>query len=1255
MPTLLETFASYAPALLIRHLATRATSLNEPARYPVQAALLFADISGFTALTERLAGHGPAGVEELSRLLNVFFGQILDQIETHGGDVVKFAGDALLAVWVADDEDLPTATHRAAECALALHRRMHNFYRLIDTVPLVLRIGIAAGDMAVLHVGGVYGRWEWLMTGAALSQVGLAEHQAQPGEVVLDPHAWSLIAPATTATALPGGGMRLDQIAPCPQPRPVAPPALPPDLDSLLRAYIPGAVLSRLIAGQTSWLAELRRVTVIFVNLPAISHATPLDLVQSVMRTLQTTLYRYEGSVNKISLDDKGVTLVAGMGLPPLSHENDAVRGVQAALAMQQALHEMGLPCNIGVASGRAFCGEIGTAERREYTMIGNIVNLAARLMQAAANCHQAEEHADATVIPLLCDETTFLAARSRLAFAPLPPLMVKGIARPVLAYRPLGTAAADAIEGPQSTTARALVGRQREQEIIAEQIQTMMRRMQGGVVLIEGEAGMGKSRLVEALHAYAADLRLMVLRGTSDPAEQSTPYYAWRGVFSQLFDISILRAIEDRRQHMLNLLEDEAELLPRLPLLNAVLPLDFPENEVIAHMSAQLRADTTRDLLLRLLQRSAQRSPKLLILEDAHWFDSASWSLALAVAQRVRPLLLLITLRPLTNRDTQSSQSVTAPAEYVQLLAQAQALLRLKALTPEETHTLVCQRLGVTSLPDVVAELIWSKAQGNPFYSEELAFALRDAGLIQINGTNCEIVPNANLDSLAFPETVQGTIISRIDRLTPTQQLTLKVASVIGRSFTVRTLQAIYPVTTTNAHLASDLALLTRLGIIARDTPEPDLGYSFKHAITQDVVYNLMLFAQRRQLHRAVAAWYEQTYADDLTWLFPLLAHHWGKAGELGKAIDYLEKAGQRALSISALNEARLFFVQALDLLAEAPGDAHEAQHQRMILTRLMGDAVRQLGDFATARSVLNQSLNLARALDDHHGIIDALGLLGLVAIDTGAYGAAQHYLNESLALARADGDPPRIARALSNLGNVAMRQELYAECERYYQESLSLFAAMGDRVGVALVLNGLGNSAVDQRLYDVARYCYAESLATRQAIGDRWSSAGCLNNLGWIAHLLGDYDQARQHYEESLAISRAIGDRRGMVITLNNLGFTAFALGDQQRAAQFFTEALPIGMEIGATPLILELLIGFARLRAHTGQPEQAAEWLGLAQHHPASNNDVRIQIELFRNDLERLLSPDRLAAAIERGRNLPLDAVLTGLNRELQATHG
>ncbi|MBA3530331.1 MAG: AAA family ATPase, partial [Ardenticatenales bacterium] len=1134
MSSLLETLVSYVPAPVVRRLATNPIPITAPIAERFSAAVLFADISGFTRLSERLAQRGPAGAEALTQVLNDYFGRLITLVTEHGGEIVKFAGDSLLALWPTADETgarqalrLRSATHRAAQCALAIQATLHD-YRAAEGVLLSLRVALGAGEVFTAHIGGVHGRWEFLVTGTPLVQVASAERETKPGKVVLSAEAWVMMSKHAKAHPLSNGNMQLETIFDPLSIIPAALPPLSPEMENPLRAYLPGVVLARLAAGQSSWLAELRRVTILFINFPDLTYETPLAEAQQLIRTLQSILYRYEGSVNKITVDDKGVTMVAAFGLPPLAHEDDVIRGVQAALSVQEALHEWGTRTAIGVTSGRAFCGSVGSPTRREYTMIGDVVNLAARLMQAAPN-------------DILCDATTYHGASAQVVFEILAPITVKGKSEPIPIYRPSLKTPTLRIHRPEAQSAQnkaEMVGRMAERAQVSEEIQALLRGGEGGIIIVEGEAGIGKSRLVEDILQKSQAVGVASLLGAADAIEQSTPYHAWRAIFSQVLDLEMLADLETRRRHVLEQVAEDADLLRLAPLLNTVLALDLPENEVTEQMTGQVRADNTRDILLKLLQISVNQSPKLLILEDSHWLDSASWALAGLVAQRIHPLLLVIVTRPLTD---------PLPVEYSQLVrTPGMHRIILDSLSVEEALALVCRRLSVGSLPEPVATLIGERAEGHPFFSEELAYALRDAGLIVITDGECRMAPGAgDLRALDFPDTVQGVITSRIDRLTASQQLTLKVASVIGRVFSFKTLQEVHPIEADKPHLTDYINALARLDITPMEIPEPELTYIFKHIITQEVAYNMMLFSQRRELHRAVAEWAEQNYQDDLTPYYPLLAHHWGKANVAVKTLHYLIKAGEQALHNYANEEAVTFFSAALALDAQAEKASDKLQRAYWELQ--LGKAYVNWVRFTEGRVHLERGLALLGEGVPTNKLSLVGSLLGQTLVQV------QHRFQPSRYVGRRAEEQLTLleaSRAYEGLATVyyfindtlltlyaAIRSLNLAEAAGPSSELARGYATMGTIVGF-IPLHGMA-----------ASYC--------QWALDGVQDSSNLPARAWVSLLtgiyysgVGDWARGDSLFNQVIDISTHLGDRARWDDGVGNLALAHYFQGNFERA---------------------------------------------------------------------------------------------------------
>ncbi|MFY0572135.1 AAA family ATPase [Archangium lansingense] len=927
MPTLTDIFQAYVPMQVQRAVRARTAPLNEPLREARPGAVLFFDVSGFTPLCERFARRGPAGIDELTTILNAYFGMMMSTVLEHGGDVLSSAGDAMICVWYG--EDLREVVQRAAQCGLALQSRMAET-AATSSEKLELKVAIDVGEVALVYAGGVRDRWETYASGSALKRIYSRDLPLVPGRVMLSPDVASLLRERVQGQTQSGGWMQLSRVQnPLPlrrEPR----PQLPAECEQAIKALLPAAIRTRIEAGHHDWLAELRQVTVLFINLPELSERTPLAQAHSVMTAIQGAVYRYEGSIYQYGVDEKGVTVIAAFGLPPLSHEDDAQRGALAGLSVRDAVKQQGLRCSIGITTGRVFSGTVGNDERRVYALIGDVMNLAARIMAEATD-------------DILCDEATQAGAKARLEFETLPPRKVRGRTEPVPMFQPRRRSA-PAAPLPELTS---LIGRTEERRQLAETLRQLSEERASRLVLIEGEAGIGKSRLIIDLLAQADRLSVSVLGGAADAFEKNTAWFAWRPIIAELLGPGANEPA--RREEVLRDLGVKSGMERFAPLLNAFLSAELPETDVTSQITGETRSESTIELVLEMLRARASKSPLLLVLEDAHWLDSASWKLLNRLRQDMSRLVLVLTRRPEIESPTPDSNAV---------LGEPSALnLKLEGLVPSESLELARRRLGVEKLPEQLATLLCDKASGNPFFCEELVRELLERRAIAVEDGQCRLlVPD--LSAISLPNTLQGVITSRIDRAPPHLQLPLKVASVIGRVFDPDTLSAIYPVADERPHLDSYLAALDAMGFTPLESPLPQLQYIFKHIITRDVAYNLMLFTQRRDLHRALAELIERKRAEDIEQFLPLLAHHWTMADDKPRAISYLMRAAKQALHAYANPEVLTFLTEAERLEKEGslkPG--HEDLSQR---TQMRAEALLRLGRHDDALKEYTQALKL-------------------------------------------------------------------------------------------------------------------------------------------------------------------------------------------------------------------------------------------------------------------------------------------------------
>lgn len=1179
----LESLASFVPQLILARANRDPKGITAATVTRFPAAVLFADISGFTALTERLAARGAAGAEDLTDLLNLYFGQMIELIAGHGGDVVKFAGDALLALWPGDDEDgLAERVERVAQCSLVMQERLHD-YEVAEGLRLSMKLAIGAGEVLSEHLGGVFDRWELLVAGPPLAQVGTANAGAAPGEILISAEAWVRIADRARGVPLADGAVRLEALdrtlaaesPPAPELRPATAPAM--------RSFVPVAIRGRLDAGQTGWLGELRRISLMFVNLPDFNVDAPLEAAQGAMRTLQTALYRFEGSINKISVDDKGASLVAVLGLPPLSHEDDPERALRAAVAMQEGLTAIGLRSSIGVCTGLAFCGAVGNARRREYTVMGDVVNLAARLMQAARG-------------DILCDRATAVAAGQRVRLEELPAIKVKGKALPVEVWRPVATDV-DRTERRPTRRESRIIGRQDEVAAMAARLDALSKKGTGSRVFLEADVGMGKTGLLREFLAMAEDRGVLALMGMGDALEMTIPYRAWRRVFEWLYPID--RAIKDpaaRRTSLAALLPADPRVIELTPLIEAVLPMQWADNDVTRALSGKARAQKTQDLLVALLQAAAREHSLLLVIRDVGWIDSASWAVLLRAAHEVDRLSLVATSRTV---------GANPPAALAELLAlPGLERIRLPPLSDEDIAAVVRARLGVERLPEAVQRLVQERSEGNPMFAEELALGLRDQGVIAIEGRECRLVRGT--DALAgdkVPGTLGGVITARIDRLGPAEQITLKVASVVGHVFEADTLADVHPIAATRSEVARQCETLARLDFTG---PYPK-GYFFKSRLTRDIAYGLMLFSQRRELHQKIAEWLEAHADIAQADVVNLLAHHWRMASQdrvprpdlVERAAGYHEQAAKHAMRAYANREAIDLLQQAIEITKALPeGPAATALELRLQLA--LGPALVAATSYGApeVQAAYDRARELCRVGGDPGQLFRALRGAWQFQVGQSKYDLAKATAEEMMALAVRSGDAALLIEAHRVTGNVAFWTGDFAtacaEMERAValydpRRHQSLASELGQDPDVA------NRGILSWALCYLGRPLAAEqhaavALERAEALGHPFSRAFAGGTAMWCAWFLDQPELARQRAAQMRDLSLERGFPYLVAAARVVHGWAIAKGGEVERGLAEIEEAIGAWRSTGASIGMVLFLQVQAEVQILAGQAAKA-----------------------------------------------------------------
>jgi predicted ATPase/class 3 adenylate cyclase len=705
---------------------------------------------------------------------------------------------------------------------------------------------------------------------------------------------------------------------------------------------------------------ERKVVTILFVDVSGFTAlAEKLDpeevrnLINGCFDELVPIVQKYGGTIDKFIGDE----IMALFGAP-VAHENDPERALRSALEMMTGISSFNqrrrteLSLHIGINTGPVVTGAVGSQGRKDYSVMGDAVNLAARLEDASGD-------GEIYVGPI-----TYRLTSSLFDFEWLDSLQLKGKSEQQSAYRLVGLKTAPkparGIEGMRSD----LIGRQQQLEQIHRALQNA-RHGVGGVVAVTGEAGVGKSRLIcEGLAGCGPEVCLAEGRALSHTTGIS--YWMARDILRGLLRTSQDGFGQDVEQALRRCLQEVApapleEIFPYLATLLQI-PLEPPMLDRVRFLSSEALQRRILDAVTRYLTGLARLKPVVLFWEDLHWADPSSLLLLETILPFTTklPLLLVLAYRP------EEADSETFQAKAHRLGAKTFHLVKLLPLSAEQSASLVESLLKIETLPPTIRKLVVDRSDGNPFFIEELLRSLLDSGAVVIQ--NHQLVATGEIEAAGLPETVQGVVASRIDRLSAEKKNLLQAAAVIGRSFQRKVLQQITSFGDTEGFDA-ELADLARRDFIYRGQNGlgADGDYIFKHAITQDVAYQGLLKARRKELHEKVGHAIETLFPGRLTELSATLGYHFELAENREKAFRYLAQAGQHAQKVFGNAEAAGFYRSAISqgrTILETNADEGTTRRLAYIYESL-GDVLDLSGRGDEARESYDASAKLVLSAD--------------------------------------------------------------------------------------------------------------------------------------------------------------------------------------------------------------------------------------------------------------------------------------------------
>lgn len=1115
---------------------------------------MFIDISGFTILTQDLMKHGKEGAEVLSGIINDVFTPSIEAIYKYRGFVSSFAGDAFTSIFQGKKAEYPLM---AAFTINRLFDARGPFHTRYGDYTLRVKIGLSHGPLYYCIIPtNIHSAY--FFRGGAIDGCSESIKLAGKMQIVADKAFVQ-----RTRCELRKDIIKRNWYIVYPQAMDLAEPVnQEKSYGDIEACFFPKTVIEQRDIG------EFREVVTCFIGFSA------KGSYKKAIEQVIINSNNYGGYFNRVDFGDKGGVMLVLFGAP-VAREKLYERAADFILSLNKIKN---FNFRAGLGYGMTFSGFVGSEKRREFTALGSVANLSARLMMKAGT---SEILTDAKMAELL---------DSYYDIRPAGTLLLKGFREKTGVFRLI----AKKTSKSHISYSGEFIGRSRETARLRKLIEPIFKGRFAGAVYIEGNAGIGKSRFIADFIEKSKNCNFLYMPCDEILQRSFNPFISFfKDFFKQSVNntekqnLAVFNKIYTQIVQEVPKEEVRQELARARSFIGALIGLEWKDS-LFSMLDAIRRYESTLFAVKSFIKTQALHKPAIIVLEDAHWIDNDSRELLQVIVRNITdyPLALIILCRPADDGSKFMLKELQTEAVCIKRL-------ELAELGKNTIKSLVLQTLQAKSLPRETLDLIREKSGGNPFFIEQVIFYLRDKGLLNSDYMLLE-------ESRQVPSGINHIIIARLDRLSTGLKDTIKTSSVLGRMFALTVLKEMLYFFSIAGN-ENDIAYFMEDGCKEQIWDAlKESRYIFRHALIRDAVYEIILKKRLKAFHEAAGNIIEKLYKNNLKEHYEELAEHYERSDNREKAVCFIKEAADYAMHHYRNKKAIELYDRLLEYTGEEDGreeslidiylrkgsvlellcrwdEAENAYRKALVISVKIknpiltaeckitaGNLLRLAGKTEEAVKLSREGLKISQEASYHKGIAKSLRALGIIYYYHGEYEKALHCYSREMEINKRINDIAGIGISYSNIGLIHKEQGNYELALEYFSKDIEICRKTGNKRGIAISYGNIGNIFGYQANYLKAMHYYKKKLKICLEIGDIREGNNTVGNMGNIYFYLQKHDDAMGAYIRYLSLCKELGEKRGISLAYGNMANLYRIQGKRKKAMDYYQKKLAISSEI-------------------------------------------------------------------------------------------